>query len=207
MSKSKFIHTFQGIKNAAFFWDTQYSVCSRDFKKVLKTRLPPCWRSKVPRWRPACQRNHKEIRVQKMAKIDSKLMISEYAISLEPVVKERYKEKISVIRIDPFLIPLQKLQPECLPPVEACDLLSYLVLDTSYYTNSQFKTFQSLQAYNQMVSGFISSVLGHKINNKYVVLAKVRHFQRMNYPLVQIWIITNTTERSFRGILLVAWLV
>ena len=42
-----------------------------------------------------------------------------------------------------------------------------------------------------MVSGFISSVLGHKVNNKYVVLAKVRHSQRMNDPLVQIWIITN----------------
>ena len=42
-----------------------------------------------------------------------------------------------------------------------------------------------------MVSGFISSVLGHKINDKYVVSAKVRHSQRMNDPLVQIWIITN----------------
>ena len=42
-----------------------------------------------------------------------------------------------------------------------------------------------------MVSGFISSVLGQKINNKYVVLAKVRRSQRMNDPLVQIWIITN----------------
>ena len=46
-------------------------------------------------------------------KVDSKLMFSEYAVSLEPVAKERYKEKISVIRIDPFLISLQKLQPEC----------------------------------------------------------------------------------------------
>ena len=42
-----------------------------------------------------------------------------------------------------------------------------------------------------MALGFILSVLGHKINNKYVVLAKVRHSQRMNDPLVQMWIITN----------------
>ena len=42
-----------------------------------------------------------------------------------------------------------------------------------------------------MVSGFISSVLGHKINNKYVVLAKVRHSRRMNGPFVQICIIIN----------------
>ena len=33
-------------------------------------------------------------------KVDSKLMFAEYAISLEPVVKEKYKEKISVIGID-----------------------------------------------------------------------------------------------------------
>ena len=35
-------------------------------------------------------------------KVDSKLMSLEYAVSLEPVVKERYKEKISVIGIDHF---------------------------------------------------------------------------------------------------------
>ena len=42
-----------------------------------------------------------------------------------------------------------------------------------------------------MVFGFILSVLGHKVNNKYVVLAKVRYSQRMNDPLVHICIITN----------------
>ena len=56
---------------------------------------------------------------------------------------------------------------------------------------NRVKAFWSLQAYNQTVSGFISSVLGHKINNKYVVLAKVRHSQRINDPFVQIWTITN----------------
>ena len=42
-----------------------------------------------------------------------------------------------------------------------------------------------------MVSGFISSVHGYIVNKRYVVLAKVRHSQRMNDPLVQLWIITN----------------
>ena len=60
-------------------------------------------------------------------------------------------------------------------PVEAADLLSFLVLETSYYTKDQFKAFKSLQAYNQMVSGFITSVQGHIITNKHVVLEKVRH--------------------------------
>ena len=94
----------------------------------------------------------------------TRIPISEYAKKLTGNVKQRYLDKISNIGIDPVLISEKKYDPECLPPVEAADLLillSYLVLDTSFYTNKQFKAFRSLQAYNQMVSGFITSVQGH----------------------------------------------
>ena len=121
----------------------------------------------------------------------SKIMLSKNGEGLDGKAKTRYLEKISAVGIDPLLIPQEKLDPECLPPVEASDLLSYLVLEKSYYTNAQFKAFRSLQAYNQMVSGFTSSVLGHLIKNKFVVIAKVRHSQRMNDPHVSVWIITN----------------
>lgn len=123
--------------------------------------------------------------------LNSKLMLSSYGESLEGKTKRRYVDKISVIGVDPFVIPWQKYSPECLPPVEACDILSYLVLETSFYTKEQFKNFKSLLAYNQMVSGFVTSVLGHIIRERYVVLAKVRHSQRMNDPHVQLWIITT----------------
>ena len=82
-------------------------------------------------------------------------------------------------------------EPDCLPPMEATDILSYLVLETSYYTQKQFKAFRSLEAYNQMVLGFIASIKGHIVANKFVVLAKVRHSQRMNDSLIPIWIITE----------------
>ena len=42
-----------------------------------------------------------------------------------------------------------------------------------------------------MVSEFITSVKGHIIANKFVVLAKVRHSQRMNDSLIPIWIIAE----------------
>ena len=71
------------------------------------------------------------------------------------------------------------------------DLLSFLVLETSYYSKDQFKAFRSLEAYNQLVSGFVSLVKGHKMGNKYIVLGKVRHSQRMNDPCVMLWIITE----------------
>ena len=65
---------------------------------------------------------------------DSKFLLSAYADSLESSIKKRYIEKISVIDMDPLLFPLQKYTSECLPPVEACDLLSHLVLETTFYT-------------------------------------------------------------------------
>lgn len=117
--------------------------------------------------------------------------LSEYAKKLELRVKQRYMEKISAIGIDPVLIESKNFEPDCLPPVECTDLLFYLVLETSFYTQQQFKAFRSLEAYNQMVSGFITSVKGHIIANKFVVLAKVRHSQRMNDSLIPIWIITE----------------
>ena len=117
--------------------------------------------------------------------------LSEYAKSLGSIVRKRYIEKISVIGVDPLLIPEDNLNTDCMPPVEAADLVSYLVLDTSFYTKDQFKNFRSLQAYNQMVSGFITSISGKIFVDKYVVVGKVRHSQRMNEPPVQLWIITT----------------
>ena len=40
-----------------------------------------------------------------------------------------------------------------------------------------------------MVSGFIESIEGHIIANKFVVMAKIRHSQHMNDLLISIWII------------------
>ena len=124
-------------------------------------------------------------------RIVNEIPLSEYANSLESHVRKRYIEKISVIGVDPLFIPEEKLTTECLPPVEAADLVSFLVLETSFYTRDQFKNFRSLQAYNQMVSGFITSILGQTFADKYLVVGKVRHSQRMNEPPVQLWIITT----------------
>ena len=90
-----------------------------------------------------------------------------------------------------MLIEGKHLEAECFPLVESTDLLFYLVLETSFCAQQQFKAFRSLEAYNQMVSGLITSVQGHIIANKFVVLAKVRHSQRMNDSLIPIWIITE----------------
>ncbi|XP_068691131.1 uncharacterized protein [Montipora foliosa] len=117
--------------------------------------------------------------------------LSDYAKKLDGKVRERYLKKIWTIGIDPALIEGKDFEPDCLPPVESTDLLCYLVLETSFYTQKQFKAFRSLEAYNQMVSGFVYNVQGHMIASKFVVLAKVWHSQRMNEALIPIWIITE----------------
>ena len=71
-----------------------------------------------------------------------------------------------------MLLKGKVFKPDFLPPVESADILCYLVLETSFYTKEKFKNFRSLEAFNQLVSGFVTSVQGHKICNKFVVLAE-----------------------------------
>ena len=96
-----------------------------------------------------------------------------------------------------MLVKGKDFKPDCLPPGESTDILCYLVLETSFYTQQQVKAFWSLEAYNQMVSGFIASVQGQIIANKFLVLAKVRHYQLMNDSLISCWVITQRERTIF----------
>ena len=114
-----------------------------------------------------------------------------YAKELDGKVRKCYMKKISTIGIDPALIEGKHFEPDCLPPIESTDLLCYLVLETSFYMQKQFKAFCSLEAYNQILSRFVYNVQGHMIASKFVMLAKVRHSQRICEALLPIWIITE----------------
>ena len=118
-------------------------------------------------------------------------VLSDYYRSLDPNVKRRYLLKTSAVGVDPVALSGERCDPECLPPIKSMYIVSYLVITTSYYKKEQFKAYKNLQAYNQMVSGFVTSIRGCIISDNYVVLANVRHSQRMNDPLVPIWLITT----------------
>ena len=78
--------------------------------------------------------------------------LSDYAESLPNDAKARYKEKLNVIGgIDPFQPGNIGKLDDRLPDVDAFDLASYLVLQTSFLTAKQFKTRKGLEAYNQFV--------------------------------------------------------
>ena len=70
------------------------------------------------------------------------------------------------------LVNSMHFESDCLPLVESAYILFYLVLETSFYTKQQFQAFQSLEGYNQMVSGFISSVQGNIIANNFFYFGK-----------------------------------
>ena len=119
------------------------------------------------------------------------IQLSEYANQLEHLVKLRYIQKISVIDCDPFLVSPDSFDPNCLPSIEAVDLVSFLVLEQSFYSKQTFKNYKSLQAYNQVVSKFVTSVQGKRFKDSFLVLGKVLHSQKVKEKPVQCWIITD----------------
>ena len=100
--------------------------------------------------------------------------LSSYADNVKPEAKDRYLRKISIIGgVDPFVKLVVGENADCVPPVEACDLVSYLVLKTSFMTSAQFKARKGLEVYNQFVSGWIKEVNTRKICDKYLTMGHV----------------------------------
>ena len=67
--------------------------------------------------------------------------LSSYADNLKPEAKNRYLHKILIIGdVDLFVRPVAGEIADCVlpsvPPVKACDLVSYLVLQTSFITSA-----------------------------------------------------------------------
>jgi len=103
------------------------------------------------------------------------LPLSSYVEKLEQESKARYLEKIALINgVDPILGNITEGELfDGYPPLEDCDLVSYLVLQTSFITMSQYKARKGLDAYNQFVSGWIKEVKIRKIVDKYLTCGRV----------------------------------
>jgi len=108
------------------------------------------------------------------------LRLSSYAEKLEQEAKVRYKEKIALINGVVENITEGELF-DGHPPIEDCDLVSYLVLRTSFLTMSQFKARKGLEAYNQFVSGWIKEVKTRKITDKYLTCGRVSSLMAHSY--------------------------
>ena len=80
-------------------------------------------------------------------------MNSSYAKDLCEEAKEQFKKLEIINGLDPFNAGAIDELAGCFPPLEAADIVSYLVLQTSFITARQFKARKGLEAYNQFISG------------------------------------------------------
>ena len=97
--------------------------------------------------------------------------LSLYAENLPPEAKARYLAKISIIDgIDPLSDGVFGEEVDVTPPVDACDLVSYLV---SFVTAKQFKARKGLEAYNQFVCGWVKEIKTRKVAGKYLTTSRV----------------------------------
>jgi len=55
---------------------------------------------------------------------------------------------------------------EGITPMEDCDLVSYLVLQTSFISRAQLKARKGLEAYNQFMCSWIKEVTAKRIGGK-----------------------------------------
>lgn len=98
-------------------------------------------------------------------------------LSLEhPEVAVRYKGKLTKINgVDPYTFNNSELcfNTADFPSVTSMDIVSYLVLSTSFYTKEQMKAFKSLNAYKYFESGFVSTCAAKRINNITVITSNV----------------------------------
>ena len=83
-------------------------------------------------------------------------------------------DKLTLIGgVDPFCISKNDCVSCPLPPVDASDIVSYLVLQTSFVTAKQFKAHKSMEGYNQFVCGWVKEVEAINIGKKCVVTGRV----------------------------------
>lgn len=102
--------------------------------------------------------------------------LSSYARGLSGPAMTRYRDKISLIcGYDPML-GVPRGAEVVVPPVDASDLVSYLVLETSFYSAQQFKARKGLEAYNQFLNGWIKECKSVEMHGKHLTIRRVSKF-------------------------------
>ena len=100
--------------------------------------------------------------------------LSPYAEKLSREAKDRYLDKISTLGgVDPFSGVAIGDVCRTMLSVDACDLVPYLVLKTSFMTATQFQARKGLEAYNQFVCGWVKDVKTRKVSGKYLTCGRI----------------------------------
>ena len=131
-------------------------VSSRDQNDVVNRKSPFLWSSNA------------------MNSVVVMQQLSAYAEDLPSDAKAWNREKLEVIGgYDPFLSGRIGELVDRLPDVEPSDLVSYLVLQTSFILAKQYKARKGLEAYNQFVCGWVKDVCCRRVCGKYLITSWV----------------------------------
>ena len=109
--------------------------------------------------------------------------MNSYFESLDPPSHKRYTEKISVIGgIDPYAIKSEKFDcnVENFPAVTYPDIVNYIIFSSSPFTANQLEAYKSLEAYNQVIEGWVRDVKVYLYEGKRLVIGKVVTFIRIH---------------------------
>ena len=146
---------------------------------------PPCWWERV-----RCQEPHnvlndneygtRKTKEKRQGQIDtSKLKSVEkksYVDGLTGKTRERYLEKLNLIDgVDPHEIDHRnwKYDLSLYPAITYPDLVFYLSNTPSPYMLEDFKAYESLEALNQFLSGWVKEIRVMEIGDNQVVSARV----------------------------------
>ena len=97
----------------------------------------------------------------------------QYAEGLPSEAKARYMDKVSVFGATDSFTGDPDDATSDIPPLEMCDLISYLVVLTSLVTAKQFKARKGVEGYNQFVNGWVKEVSIRKISGKYLSKGRI----------------------------------
>lgn len=108
--------------------------------------------------------------------LSGNIQFSDYFAGLDGPAKSRYKDKVVVCGFDPYALKRSDFRQNIalLPNIQYPDIVNYLVLQTSWATQTQMKAYKSMEAYNFFVSGWVNTLLMRSVEaDKVVVYARV----------------------------------
>ena len=96
-----------------------------------------------------------------------------YLDSLDSVTKARYLEKLSIIdKTVPYTVKKVKWsqKTEEFPNILYPDIVNFLSYTPSKYTSEDLKAYTSVDAYNQLICGWVREVATTEINGVNVII-------------------------------------
>lgn len=125
-----------------------------------------------------------------------------YMDTLDAVCRARYVDKLKEIDSkDPYQMENGEWRTdiELYPNTSYPDIVNYLVNGVSAYSLEQLKGYKSLEAYNYFISGWVQDVRLAVVQDKCVLISRVRHSQRSSDPCLTPWVIVEKEGSVLSG--------